>query len=188
MTIFRSFCVLILSWSVHCFSVDTIHLFQAIDRRDSEAVVSFFDKMDPIDLEEARELISNIYEHYIAQFGSEFLNSEEYLKRLEYCKELYHSILRQHGLSIENSLIRNKDQISYEILLCGKKSRNQGEAEVPGSMILGGVEILSGALIWILPFPGAKQFGGIMVADGVRRTFNGLEEKDEENKKNRYPS
>ena len=49
-------------------------------------------------------------------------------------------------------------------------------------MVLGGVEILGGGLVWILPFPGAKQLGGIMIADGVRRTFNGLEEIDEENR------
>lgn len=49
-------------------------------------------------------------------------------------------------------------------------------------MILGGVEILTGSLVWILPIPGAKQLGGIMVADGVRRTFNGLEDLDEQNK------
>ena len=49
-------------------------------------------------------------------------------------------------------------------------------------MVLGGLEMLSGALVWILPFPGAKQLGVFMVGDGLQRTFNGLEELDKENK------
>lgn len=69
--------------------------------------------------------------------------------------------------------------MGYEILLCKKKVAE----EIPGSVALGGVEILSGALVWILPFPGTKQLGGIMIADGVRRTFNGLEEVGKKNKK-----
>lgn len=186
MTLFRSFFVLILSWSIHCFSMDTRDLFQSIEQNDAQAVINFFDKIDVIDLEEAYELISNIYEHYAAQFGPEILSSEEYNKNLKYCRELYHSMLSRYGLSTENSLIHNKHQDSYEILLC-KKSKKKVEAEIPGSVVLGGVEILGGALVWILPFPGTKQLGSIMIADGIRRTFNGLEEIDEENKKNQHP-
>ena len=48
-------------------------------------------------------------------------------------------------------------------------------------MIIGGVEILVGALIWIIPAPGTKQLGAILVGDGIRRTFNGLEEVDKQN-------
>jgi hypothetical protein len=166
--------------------MDPKELFEAIDREDIEGVIDFFAKVDVNDLEEAYELISNIYEHYVAQFGSEILNSEEYYKNLDYCRELYHSMLSRYGLSTENSLIHNKHQDFYEILLC-KKNKKKTEAEIPGSVVIGGIEILSGALVWILPFPGTKQIGGIMIADGVRRTFNGLEEIDEENKQSQHP-
>lgn len=44
--------------------------------------------------------------------------------------------------------------------------------------------MIGGALILVVPIPGCKQLGGIMIADGVRRTFNGLEELDAENKQN----
>ena len=186
MTLFRSFFVLFLYWNIHCFSMDTRDLFEAIDQENAQAVINFFDKIDVINLEEAYELISNIYEHYVSQFGSEILSSEEYCKNLEYCRQLYHSMLSRYGLSTENSLIHNKYQGSYEILLC-KKSKEKVKAEIPGSVVLGGVEILGGALVWILPFPGTKQLAGIMIADGIRRTFNGLEEVDEENKKNQHP-
>jgi len=184
-TLFRSLLAVVFSWSMHCFSIDTSELFRAVDREDALAVIQFFDKIGVVDREKACELIINIYEYYIDRFGPEILSSEEYLRSLNYCSELYHSMLSQYGLSVENSLIHNKNLSSYEMLLC-KKHKKEIEGEAPGSVVLGGVEILGGALIWILPFPGTKQLGGIMVADGIRRTFNGLEEINEENKKNRH--
>ena len=123
MKIFRSLFVLILFWRAHCFSMDTTDLLHAIDRQDPSAVISFFDQMDVISLEEAHELISDFYGYYIAQFGSEILNSEEYLQNLAYCKELYHSILEQHGFPLEGGLIHNKNKGSYKVLLCRKTKK-----------------------------------------------------------------
>lgn len=87
---------------------------------------------------------------------------------------------------IQNSFIDNREGFSEKIILCKKDKKNYTgvDSEVPGSIVLGGVEILGGALVWILPFPTAKQLGSIMIADGIRRTFNGLEEIDKENKNN----
>ena len=58
------------------------------------------------------------------------------------------------------------------------------ETEVPGSMVLGGIEIIGGVFVCILPVPAAKQIGSMMIGDGIRRTFNGLEEVDKINKNN----
>ena len=167
------------------FSNFSQDLFQAIDREDIRAITLFFDKINAIDIEEAHELISEIYDYYVIQFGLEVLESEECWKNLDHCRELYCSMLSLYGISVENSPIYNEYQGSCKILLC-KKNKNRFlqkplETEIPGSTILGGVEVLSGALVWILPFPGAKQLGGIMIADGVRRAFNGLEEMDKSN-------
>ncbi|NGX27133.1 MAG: hypothetical protein K940chlam6_01064 [Chlamydiae bacterium] len=178
-------------YASHCFSIDKSLLIEAIERQDISEVVSFFDKIETITWEEAHELITDFYDHYISQFGPEILDNEEYIKNLEHCKGIYHAILEGHGIPLENSLIRYENDLSPSILLCGKKNKKKGkiEAEVPGSMILGGVEILGGSLVWILPFPGARQLGGFIIADGVRRTFNGLEDIDEENKQNnQFPS
>lgn len=54
------------------------------------------------------------------------------------------------------------------------------EQDLPGSLILGGVEILVGSLIHIIP--GCNWIGRLIIADGVRRTFNGLEVLDEHNR------
>ncbi|MBI5274532.1 MAG: hypothetical protein HY860_05715 [Chlamydiales bacterium] len=47
-------------------------------------------------------------------------------------------------------------------------------------MIIESIEVFAGALVWVLPFSGAKQLGGIIIGDGLRRAFNGLEEIDKE--------
>ena len=64
-----------------------------------------------------------------------------------------------------------------------KRSKTVVAAEAPGKVVLGGIEILSGALVWVLPVAGSKQLGGLIIADGMRRTFDGLADLDEENKK-----
>lgn len=50
--------------------------------------------------------------------------------------------------------------------------------ELPGNCYIGGCELLAGALIAILPIPGAKFLGGVMVGDGIRRIFDGTLDLD----------
>ncbi len=185
MKISRVFSLFVVFLRAQCFTFENSVLFEAIDQRDASRVVNFFNQIESVDYEEACQLIKQIYQYYIDQFGPEILENEEYQKQLGQYRELYHSILENYGISLENSLINNRGDFPSKILLCKKKEKNSAglETEIPGSMVLGGVEILGGALIWILPFPGAKQLGGIMIGDGIRRTFNGLEEMDKDNKK-----
>ena len=53
--------------------IDKAPLFEAIERRNVSEIVNFFDKIEAITLEEARELITDFYDHYISQFGLLFL-------------------------------------------------------------------------------------------------------------------
>lgn len=189
MAFFRSFFVVVVLSFSHCFSIDKTPLIEAIERQDIAEIVNFFEKIGTVSREEAHKLITDFYEHYTMQFGGEILDNEEFIKNLENWKEIYHSILEGGGISFENSLILNNGYVSPSIVLCGKRKNKKIEAEIPGSMIIGGVEILGGALVWILPIPGSKVVGGAMMSDGVRRTFNGLEELDEVNKRNgEFPS
>lgn len=181
MIVFRCFLLLAMFCARQGLSQDITDLFQAVEQGDASAVVNFFDKINTINLDKAYTLISNIYDYYLDQFGPEILNNEEFLKNLDCCRKFYHSIFHQNQLSLEYSLIKNSNDKR-------KNNRKNEDAEIPGSMTLGGVEILTGALIWILPFPAAKQLGGIMIGDGVRRTFNGIEEIDENKKKSLSPS
>jgi hypothetical protein len=54
------------------------------------------------------------------------------------------------------------------------------DKELPGTMYVGGVEALAGALVFTLGlvFPPAYGVGGALMIDGARRVFNGLEEMD----------
>jgi len=59
-------------------------------------------------------------------------------------------------------------------------SNQDDNTDIPGSMIIGGVEILVGGLLHLVP--GCSWIGKAAIADGLRRGFNGLEELDEKNK------
>lgn len=48
------------------------------------------------------------------------------------------------------------------------------DKELPGNCYLGGCELLAGALIVILPIPGAAWLGGVMIGDGFRRIADGV--------------
>ncbi len=187
--IFKLLVIGVFLFSIPCFAFNKNILISAVEKQDIVGILEFFDDIESISWEEARELVASFYDHYISQYGPELLN-EEFEKKLEQCQSIYCSIIESKGISFESNLIRNSEDFSDSIVLCGKKKdKLYLEAEVPGSLILGGVEVVGGALVWILPIPGAKQLGGIMIGDGLRRTFNGLEELDEENKKNQgiYP-
>ena len=59
-------------------------------------------------------------------------------------------------------MILHDSNLPPSILLCGERKKNKKDpfevkAEIPSSLILGAVEILGGALVWILPFPATKE-------------------------------
>jgi len=55
--------------------------------------------------------------------------------------------------------------------------------KIPDSAVIEGLEILVGALVWILPIPGTKQLGGFMIGDGIRRVFDSVEEQSKKIRK-----
>ena len=73
-------------------------------------------------------------------------------------------------------------QITLLVLTCS----NLDDEIFPADLILGGVEMLVGALICILPIPPAKWLGGVIIADGINRTFNGARDLDEQNRHNLF--
>lgn len=84
MNIFRFFCVLTLFCSAQCFSLEKAPLFEAIEHRDPLAVIAFFDQIENITSEDACELITDFFDHYVSQFGPEILENEEFLKNLDH--------------------------------------------------------------------------------------------------------
>jgi hypothetical protein len=49
---------------------------------------------------------------------------------------------------------------------------------IPGSCILGGCEMLAGAILCLIQVPGLPWLGGVIIVDGVRRMGDGLVQMD----------
>jgi hypothetical protein len=58
------------------------------------------------------------------------------------------------------------------------------DEELPGNCYLGGCELLAGALVFILPIPGAAWLGGVMMGDGIRRVADGIVQLSDERRAN----
>lgn len=63
---------------------------------------------------------------------------------------------------------------------------NSTETDLPSNCYIGGCEILTGSLVLLLPIPGAQWLGGVMVADGVRRVFDGVQQLGDERRNSNY--
>jgi|GEM_PF-2541155 len=58
------------------------------------------------------------------------------------------------------------------------KNSDEQEEDYPTTMIVGGVEVFAGALLHLVPY--CSTVGKFMIGDGLRRIFDGVEEKDQE--------
>ncbi len=56
--------------------------------------------------------------------------------------------------------------------------------DLPSNCYIGGCEMLAGALIFILPIPGAPWLGGLVVGDGARRVVDGVQQLGDERRNN----
>ena len=182
----RTFSVILLLSTSYCFASDCSILFAAIERQDVASVIQYFDDLRLDSHADAIEFIDEIHSHYTSVYGEQIIKSDAYVKRLHKCKRLYRTLFQNHNNSHYGECDVRYFSDTTSVLQCKKKKKPKKpgvEAEVHGSVVIGGVEVLGGALVWILPVPGAKQLGGVMIADGIRRTFDGLTIMDEENKK-----
>jgi len=102
------------------------------------------------------------------------------------CRNIFKAILKSSEMECG---LQSYDNEKYMIYLC----RDQDQdvlLHIPGCMVIGGVEVFCGVLIWILPVPGAQVVGGFMIGDGITRTLDGVTEMSEKNQQrqaNRSP-
>lgn len=156
-----------------CSAVDIIPLTQAIEEQNVNEIISYFDAIDGLSSQEADQFIQDIYSYYANYFGDEAFEGIEYLGQLKYAKRIYDSIFQRATMfEVESKSIKwfTKKKTKKNLI------EEQQSGEIPVSMAVGGVEILAGALLWVIPYPGARQLGTLMMADGMRRVFNGAEE------------
>lgn len=124
-----------------------------------------------ISLEEVKEIACSIFlENGALHEESEKLSE---LLNLIFIREDYHSVLSQkdsNTLPLQN-LKKEKN----------KSNSPKSDKEIPGTVIIGAVEVLAGALIWIVP--PFRIIGSGMIMDGTRRLLDEAQEKDKNRKK-----
>lgn len=76
-------------------------------------------------------------------------------------------------------MFTNDSHYTFEDIGLFRKKKNK--IEIPAGIIIGGVEILGGALLCIIPWGPSRAVGAAMMTDGVRRALDSSE--DEENKR-----
>jgi hypothetical protein len=124
----------------------------------------------------------SIFNSLVAHLQPSFLNMEEaYFYALCAIEE------SDVPVSIKEKLAFVINSLLFEHLSISDIADTE-QQDIPGSLILGGVEILVGSLVHLLP--GCGWLGKLIIADGIRRGFNGLEEMDDHNKKEsrKFPS
>lgn len=179
-------------------------LISAIENRCVERIVDLFDSIEPLNSKEAKKITSETYKYFHKKYPSILpLNSEEdFLKKLSlfackshhYRKKPYfrgvflnpypfnfdkYASQRNQGLSFLSDKKTLKMMRISEFLL---NSVNFAEDDFPADLVIGGVEMLVGALICILPIPGSQLVGITVITDGVRRSFDGVTQMDERNR------
>ncbi len=173
--------IALMSWITLCAS-PLERLIEAIDNQDTFQILSFFDNLETTNLTQARQLLNQLYAHYHHRFGEEKSQNRSFYSSLSMLS-LQCRPERSIGLlvSCAGKRFSKVEIFKLKQLVAFIGSEVEGD-DLPANLVLGGVEMLVGALICILPIPGAKWAGGFLITDGIHRTFNGLGELDEENR------
>ena len=155
-------------------------LIERVDNRDRIKLIDFFHRLEPMEFDDAKELIRNLYSHY----GKE-------MKPLK--GELY-KILRSLPpcyIQFPNLISLFKDHRRFMVLQCQRilyitdlliDPNSLSDDTIPSNLIICGVEVLTGSLICMLPFPNAPTIGSVLIADGTRRALSQFNEFDVEAK------
>ncbi len=65
-----------------------------------------------------------------------------------------------------------------------EKKQAKGIPELPANVYIGALELLTGALICIVPYPGAWRVGVAVMGDGTRRVIDGFAQASDEKRQN----
>lgn len=182
MRAFQKFFVTIFISSIG-FALEPAPLFIAIEERDTDKMISFFDDIKSLSVKEANKFIMDFYQYYVSQYGIEIFNDPGYKDMLYQYKKIYHSLLEKDRSNLKYALIKHEDKYINKILLCRQEEQEDSwwdDIDITDPAFVGGYEIAGGIIIFFLPFPQAKQMGGMAVLDGIRRICNGSTDKDDE--------
>ena len=151
-------------------------LIQKIDEQNTQEIIQLFEDSKNITFIEAKELLQRIYQHYNQPFGKKIFRYEQ-SEIIEFIKETYLTAFAMFGVNVKDHLLRYYIYLEApEAAIDVFKPNNIFNTDLPRSIVIGGTEILIGVLIWILPCPGSKYIGKILINDGIIRAFNSLKD------------
>lgn len=171
---------LLLLWTSNLHSIDEKILIQKIDEQNPSEIIKLFEDSRDLTLKEAEGLLQKVYCHYNQPFENKIFNYEEEV--IEFIKNTYLASFAIFGLNLKDRFLRyyatpHSTEIPIDELDYFFERKNVSKIDISRSMVLGGTEILIGTLVSILPCPGAKDIGRILIHDGITRAYSPVKKR-----------
>lgn len=157
------------------YSIDQNILIEKIDEQNTSEIIQLFEDNKNITFIEAKELLQKVYQHYNQPFDKKILQYEQG-EIIEFIKDTYLLAFSVFGMNVKDQLLRYHVYDSPETTIDIFKSSGIFRVYLPRSIVIGSTEMLIGVLIWILPYPGTKYVGKILINDGIIRALRSVKD------------
>lgn len=155
-------------YSLTLFGFNTTELCQALESGNLETINNTLKQSELLSKDELQEIASKMIVYFSEKYDLDLSNDELFLNNLVIYNDLFNLNINQ-----TKPFLPVYDYRYGRAVACA--GHLPTENEIPGRVVLGGIEVFSGILVWILPVPGATQLGVFLIGDGLRRTFDELE-------------
>lgn len=147
-----------------------IFLSKKLTKKKTQGIIQLFEENRNITFLEAKELLQKVYHHYNQPFEKSVLQYEQG-EIIEFIKDTYLTAFAVFGVKVKDHFLRYYVYEAPEATINIFNSNSIFNIHTPGCIVAGGTEMLIGILIWILPYPGTKYVGKILINDGIIRCF-----------------
>lgn len=176
----------------YCFSLDSSSVLKYAEKNDPRALLNIFHENPNLSLIELRtfifELKNEIEEKYKIHISLEQLKDELIRNIYQIDCEIDLTLIEETmeqliTYPVQYSFYSLKEPSQFIVLCKSKKKEpyNDNFQNLPAGIIIGGVETLAGALLWITPF---RKIGAGLVIDGLRRMLNEVQSSEEKQRNN----
>ena len=186
-----SIIIIAISNSIFANNLNSNKFFQIIENNDEEGLYSFFQKLDYVSLDEAKQFIKDVFLfvkmegvdiniNNINKIVFNLLNNIEDEPQIKeeisvFLYNIFNDLDGKENKSFRSNAFFKKKNNKQ------KNSINENKENAPVGVIIGGIEVAAGILLLVTPW---KAVGTGLVVDGVRRMLNKVEDiaekRDEE--------
>lgn len=157
------------------YSIDQNILIQKIDERNAPDIIQLFEENKNITFSEAKDLLQKVYQHYNQPLEERILQYDQG-EIIAFIRDTYLTAFSIFGVNVKDHLLRYYVYETPEATLDVFNSNSNPHIYLPRAVIVGGTEMLIGVLVWILPYPGTKYIGKILINDGIIRSLRNLKD------------